>query len=53
MALTKEGLSKSVMETVRLKKPKKDRQQLLFPEFGYTCMTRSGPQNSWTPLLKS
>jgi integration host factor subunit alpha len=40
MALTKEGLSKSVMETVRLKKPKKDRQQLLFPEFGYTCMTK-------------
>jgi len=40
MALTKEDLSKSVMETVRLKKPKKDKQQLLFPEFGYTQMTK-------------
>jgi len=40
MAVTKEDLSKSVMETVRLKKPKKDRQQLLFPEFGYTQMTK-------------
>jgi len=40
MALTKEDLSKSVMETVRLKKPKKDKQQLLFPEFGYTHLSR-------------
>jgi integration host factor subunit alpha len=40
MSLTKEDLSKSVMETVRLKKPKKDRQQLLFAEFGYTQMPR-------------
>jgi integration host factor subunit alpha len=40
MALTKEDLSKRVMESVRLKKPKKDRQQLLFPEFGYTHMTK-------------
>jgi integration host factor subunit alpha len=40
MALTKEDLSKSVMETILLKKPKKDRQQLLFPEFGYTQMTK-------------
>jgi len=40
MALTKDDLSKSVMETVRLKKPKKDRQQLLFPEFGYTPLTK-------------
>ena len=40
MALTKEDLAKSVMETVRLKKPKKDKQQLLFPEFGYTQMTK-------------
>jgi integration host factor subunit alpha len=29
MALTKEDLSKSVMETVRLKKTRKDKQQLL------------------------
>jgi integration host factor subunit alpha len=40
MSLTKEDLSKSVMETVRLKKPKKDRQQLLFPEFGYTHLSK-------------
>ncbi len=40
MALTKEDLSKSVMETVLLKKPKKDKQQLLFPAFGYTQMTK-------------
>ena len=40
MALNKEDLSKSVMETVRLKKPKKDKQQLLFPEFGYTHLTK-------------
>ncbi|MGE5842177.1 MAG: HU family DNA-binding protein [Deltaproteobacteria bacterium] len=40
MALTKEALSKSVMETVLLKKPKKDKQQLLFAEFGYTQMTK-------------
>jgi len=40
MALIKDDLSKSVMETVRLKKPKKDRQQLLFPEFGYTHLSR-------------
>src|SRR5512137_2161843 len=40
MALTKEDLSKRVMESVRLQKPKKDRQQLLFPEFGYTHMTK-------------
>jgi len=40
MALTKEDLSKSVMETVRLKKPKKDKQQLLFPEFGYTHLSK-------------
>ncbi len=40
MALTKDDLSKSVMETVRLKKPKKDKQQLLFPEFGYTPLTK-------------
>ena len=40
MALTKEHLSKSVMETIRLKKPKKDRQQLLFPEFGYTFLSK-------------
>jgi integration host factor subunit alpha len=40
MALTKEDLSKSVMGAVLLKKPKKDKQQLLFPEFGYTQMTK-------------
>ena len=40
MALTKEDLSKSVLETVRLKKPKKDKQQLLFPEFGYTHLSK-------------
>lgn len=40
MSLTKEDLSKSVMETIRLKKPKKDQQQLLFPEFGYMHMTK-------------
>lgn len=40
MALIKDDLSKSVMETVRLKKPKKDKQQLLFPEFGYTHLTK-------------
>lgn len=40
MALTKEKLSKSVMEAIRLKKANKDRQQLLFPEFGYTFLSR-------------
>jgi len=40
MSLIKEDLSKSVMETVRLKKSKKDKQQLLFPEFGFTQMTK-------------
>jgi integration host factor subunit alpha len=40
MSLTKEDLAKSVMETVRLKKSKKDKQQLLFPEFGYTHLSK-------------
>ena len=40
MALTKEDLSKGVRESVRIRKPKKDRQQLLFPEFGYTHMSK-------------
>jgi integration host factor subunit alpha len=40
MSLTKEDLSKHVMETVLLKKPKKDKQQILFPEFGFTQMPK-------------
>jgi integration host factor subunit alpha len=35
MTVTKEGLVKSVVEKVRLKRPRRERQQFLFPEFDY------------------
>ncbi len=37
--LTKEQLTKSVLEQVRLRKPRRDRQQVLFPEFHYQPLT--------------
>ena len=38
--LTKEHLTKSVLEHVRLRKPRRDRQQVLFPEFHYQPLTK-------------
>ena len=40
MTLTKAGIVKSVMEQVRFKKRDTGRQQLLFPELGYSNMTK-------------
>jgi integration host factor subunit alpha len=35
MTVTKEDLVKGVVEKVRLKRPRRDRQKFLFPEFDY------------------
>jgi integration host factor subunit alpha len=35
MTLTKEDLVKGVVENVRLKRPRRERQRFLFPEFNY------------------
>jgi len=40
MTVTKADLVKSVMEKVRLKRPRKERQQYLFPEFEYDPLTK-------------
>jgi integration host factor subunit alpha len=40
MTLTKADLAKSLMGKIRLKKPRKENQQLLFPELDYTILTR-------------
>lgn len=40
MTVTKEDLTNSVMEKVRLKKPKREKQQYLFPEFDYQLLTK-------------
>jgi integration host factor subunit alpha len=38
--LIKEHLTRSVLEHVRLRKPRRDRQQVLFPEFHYQPLTK-------------
>jgi len=40
MTVTKTDLVKSVVEKVRFKKPKKDRQRYLFPEFDYEPLSK-------------
>jgi integration host factor subunit alpha len=40
MTLTKADMAKSLMAKIRLKKPRKERQQLLFPELDYAVLTR-------------
>lgn len=40
MTLTKAELSRSLMGKIRLKKPRKESQQLLFPELDYAVLTR-------------
>ena len=40
MTLTKGDITQSIMERVRTKKPKKEREQFLFPEFGYERLPR-------------
>lgn len=40
MALTKTELAKSLVGKIHLKKQKKERQQLLFPELDYAVLTR-------------
>jgi integration host factor subunit alpha len=40
MTLTKTDLVKSVMDKVRFKKLKRERQRYLFPEFGYEPLTK-------------
>ena len=40
MTLTKADMAKSVVENVHLKKPRKERQQLLFPELDYALLSR-------------
>ena len=41
MARTKADLTKSLMNRIRFKNPRKGRQQLLFPELDYTGLTRT------------
>ncbi|MEW6665777.1 MAG: HU family DNA-binding protein [Thermodesulfobacteriota bacterium] len=38
--LNKESLTQSVLDRVRLRKPGRDRQQVLFPEFHYRPLTK-------------
>jgi integration host factor subunit alpha len=45
MTLTKADMAKSLMEKIRLKKPRKEDQQLLFPELDYTVLTRRRATN--------
>jgi len=45
MTLTKADLAKSLMGKIRLKKPRKENQQLLFPELDYTVLTRRRATN--------
>ena len=45
MTLTKTDLAKSLMGKIRLKKPRKEDQQLLFPELDYTVLTRRRATN--------
>ncbi len=40
MTVTKADLVKSIIEKVRLKKPKRERQRYLFPEFDYEPLTK-------------
>ncbi|MFO7459456.1 MAG: HU family DNA-binding protein [Desulfatiglandales bacterium] len=40
MTVTKTDLIKSVMDKVRLKRHKRDRQRFLFPEFDYEPLTK-------------
>ena len=40
MTVTKTDLVKSVMDKVRFKKPKRERQRYLFPEFDYEPLTK-------------
>lgn len=40
MTVTKENIVKSVMENVRFRKTKRERQRSLFPEFDYQIMTK-------------
>ena len=40
MTLTKGDIVQSIMEKVRTKKPKKEREQFLFPEFGYETLSK-------------
>ena len=40
MTVSKTDLVKSVMDKVRFKKPKRDRQRYLFPEFDYDPLTK-------------
>lgn len=40
MTLTKADLAKSLMGKIRLEKPRKGNQQLLFPELDYEVLTR-------------
>lgn len=40
MTVTKTDLVKSVRDKVRFRRPKKDRQRYLFPEFDYEPLTR-------------
>jgi integration host factor subunit alpha len=45
MTLTKADLAKSLMEKIRLKKPRKEDQQILFPELDYTALTKRRATN--------
>ncbi len=40
MTVTKADLVNSVLRTIRFKKPKRERQQYLFPEFDYEPLSR-------------
>lgn len=40
MTLTKADMIESIMAKIRLKKPRKERQQFLFPELDYAVLTR-------------
>ncbi len=45
MTLTKADLAKSLMGKIRLKKPRKENQQLLFPELDYAVLTKRRATN--------
>jgi nucleoid DNA-binding protein len=45
MTLSKADLAKSLMEKIRLKKPRKEDQQILFPELDYTALTKRRATN--------
>lgn len=40
MTLTKADLTHSVLQKIRFKRPKRERQQYLFPEFDYEPLTK-------------